>query len=103
MGMGLLMEVASKADLDLEATRKVLEGITLEQEILDKVATVHKLGIHSIPLLIFEVEGLAPGSWTSHAQKSKFRKVHHGSGNMEAFRAILEELHQACSGQAPRK
>jgi len=99
----LLMEVAKKADLNLEAVRNVLETDALEKEILDKVDLVHSLGIHSIPLLVFEVEELAPGSWTSHAQRSKFRKVHHGSGNMEAFRAILEELHQACSGQAPRK
>lgn len=95
--MQLLMEVATKAGLDLEAARKVLEGKALEQEILDKVSQVHKLGIHSIPMLIFEVEGLAPGTWTSHGQKSKFRKVHHGSGNKNAFRSILEELHIACA------
>lgn len=92
----LLMEVAEKAGLDLDAARNVLDTEAFEQQILYKVDQVHNLGIHSIPLLIFEVEELAPGSWIS-AGKSKFRKVHHGSGNKQAFRTILEELHQACS------
>jgi len=92
----LLMEVADKAGLDLDAARNVLETEAFEQQILGKVDQVHNLGIHSIPLLIFEVEELAPGAWTT-GRASKFRKVHHGSGNKKAFRAILEELHQACS------
>lgn len=91
----LLLEVAEKADLDLEKARNVLETSALEQEILQKVDQVHKLGIHSIPLLVLEVEQLAPGCWTS-ARQSKFRKTHHGSGNKQEFRAILEELHEAC-------
>jgi predicted DsbA family dithiol-disulfide isomerase len=93
----LLLEVAKKANLKMEAVRNVLETDALEHEILDKVDLVHKLGIHSIPLLVFEVEELAPGSWTSHAQRSKFRKVHHGSGSKREFRTILEQLHQACA------
>lgn len=96
----LLMEVAEKAELNLERARNVLESNALEQEILQRVDQVHKLGIHSIPLLIFEVEQLAPGSWTSSPQ-GKFRKIHHGSGNMQAFRTILEELHEACSQVQP--
>lgn len=100
----LLMEVAKKSNLDLEAVRNVLESDAFEREIVDKVDQVHKLGHHSIPFLIFEVEELAPGSWVSHAQRSsKFRKLHHGSGNKQVFRAILQELHQACSEQNPRK
>lgn len=92
----LLMEVAEKAGLDLDATQKVLNGNALEQDILYKVDQVHAIGIHSIPLLVFEVEEFAPGSWLSHAQRSKFRKIHHGSGNKQAFRTIFEELHNAC-------
>lgn len=94
----LLMEVAEKAGLNLDAARNVLETEAFEQEILSKVDQVHSIGINSIPLLVFEIEDLAPGSWVSR-QGSKFRQVHHGSGNKQAFRAILEELHRACSKQ----
>jgi predicted DsbA family dithiol-disulfide isomerase len=90
----LLLEVADKAGLDLQKAQSVLDSNAFEQEILQKVDQVHSLGIHSIPLLIFEVEQLAQGPWTS-GRSSKFRKVHHGSGNMQAFRSILEELHHA--------
>lgn len=90
------MEVAEKAGLDLRATRNVLQSNAFEEDILRKVEQVHGLGIHAIPFLVFEVEGLAPGSWVSHAQQSKFRKFHHGSGNIEEFRSVLEELHRAC-------
>lgn len=96
--MQLLMEVAEKAGLNLDAARNVLETEAFEQEIVRKVDEVHRLGINSIPLLIFEVEERAPGAWTS-SRASPFRKVHHGSGNQKAFRAILEELHQVCSNK----
>lgn len=92
----LLMEVAEKAGLNLEAAQGVLESDACEKEILQKVDQVHGLGIHSIPLLVLEVEGLAPGSWITTPDHT-FRKVHHGSGNKETFRAIVEELHQACN------
>merc|ERR1712070_424282 len=91
----LLMEVAEKAGLNLDAALNVLETSAFEQEILHKVDQVHGLGIHSIPLLIFEVEERVQGSWTSGG-KSKFRKVHHGSGNAQAFRAVFEDLHHVC-------
>lgn len=91
----LLMEVARKASLDLDAVRTVLESDAFEQEILHKVDQVHSLGIHSIPFLVFEVEDLASGSWIN-APRSNFRKIHRGSGNMQDFRAIFEELHRAC-------
>lgn len=92
----LLMEVAEKSGLDLDAARGVLESDAFEQEILHKVDQVHGLGIHAIPFLVFEIEELAPGSWIN-APRSNFRKIHRGSGNMEGFRAILEELHRSCS------
>lgn len=92
----LLMEVAEKTGLDLGAAQKVLESDAFEREILQKVDQVHGLGVHSIPLLVFEIEDLAPGSWIS-TPRHKYRKVHHGSGNKLAFRAIFEELHQACN------
>lgn len=92
----LLMEVAEKAGLDLRAARDVLQSNALEEDILFKVEQVHRLGIHAIPFLVFEVEGMAPGSWISHAQQSQFRKFHHGSGNIKEFRSILKQLHEAC-------
>jgi len=92
----LLMEVAKKAGLNLEAVRQVLEGDALEDQILSSVGQVHDVGIHSIPLIVLEVEELAPGKWLSHGQRSKFRKIHHGSGNKQTFRKLFEELHQAC-------
>jgi len=93
----LLMEVAEKAGLNHNKVRDVLESDALEQDILHKVEQVRSIGINSIPLLVFEVEELAPGSWVQAPNSSNFRKVHHGSGNKDAFRAILQELHQACS------
>lgn len=92
----LLLEVAKKAGLNLESVSKILQTNALEPEILDKVDQVHAVGINSIPLLVLEVEELAPGHWLSHGQGSKFRKIHHGSGNKQIFRSLLEELHQAC-------
>lgn len=92
----LLMEVAEKAELDLNAARQALESANLDRDILKKVSQVHEIGVNSIPLLVFEVEKLAPGVWIS-AEASKFRKVHHGSGNKREFRAILEKLHVACA------
>jgi len=92
----LLMEAAEKAGLNMNEARNVLETSALEQEIVSAVRQVHKIGVHAIPFMVFEVEELAPGSWVS-APKSKFRKIHNGSGNRTIFREILEELHRACS------
>lgn len=89
----LLMEVADKAGLDIEAASKALDSQELDQQILHQVHQVHKLGIHAIPFLVFEIEPLVQDSWTS-ASRSKYRKIHKGSGNRKAFRAIFEELHQ---------
>lgn len=93
----LLLEVADKAGLNLDAARSVIDGGgEFDKEILYKVDQVRNLGIHSIPLLVFEIEKLAPGTWLS-GPASKFRKTHHGSGNKQQFRAILQELHEASS------
>lgn len=91
----LLMEVAEKVSLDMDAASTVLESDAFEQEVLHKVDQVHRLGIHAIPFLVFEIEELAPGTWIN-APRSNFRKTHRGSGNMQDFRAIFEELHRAC-------
>lgn len=95
---GLLMEVAEKANLNMDAARTVLETDAFEQEILHKVDQVHALGIHAIPFLVFEIEELAPGSWIKNP-RSNFRKIHRGSGNMQDFRSIFEELHRDCLKQ----
>lgn len=95
----LLMECAAAADLDLERAREVLEGgIISEQSIYGEVEKVHAVGIHSIPVLVFEVEGLAQGHWLS-APPCAYREIHHGSGNngSASFKALLQELHHACT------
>jgi len=99
----LLMECATFAGLDLEKAAQVIDGgIVSEAEIYDAVDRVHAAGIHSIPVLVFEVEGMVKGagdrvSWLSGA-RSQYRKIHHGSGNngCQGMVKILQELHQAC-------
>lgn len=95
----MLLECASFAGLNMDNARRVLQGeIISEHEIHDAVDAVHAMGIHSIPLLVFEVDGMAKGSWLSQPQSS-FRMLHHGSGSKESMRAVLEQLHRACQGQ----
>lgn len=92
----LLMEVAQKADLDLQAVGDVLGGSSFEKQILHQVDQVHSLGIHAIPFLVIEIPQLVSDSWTS-GKKSPYRKLHRGSGNRASFQAIFEELHRSCS------
>ena len=97
----LLMECASVSGLNLEKAGRVIDGeIITEKEVYDEVDKVHAAGIHSIPVLVFEVEGLASGHWISNPN-AKFRKVHHGSGNngSESFKALLKQLHSSCQPQ----
>jgi len=90
----LLMECAAAAELDPKAARQVIDGDAFEEQVYAAVRQVHAAGVHSIPVLIFEVDGLAAGSWLTHP-KDKFRRIHHGSGNNSSFREVLEELHFA--------
>lgn len=92
----MLLECAEFAGLDMDKAREVLEGNAFRQEILQQVAEVHAAGHNSIPILVFEVDGLAQGSWLTGG-KSSYRKVHHGSGNRASFRAIFEQLDAACT------
>jgi len=92
----LLLECARFAGLDMEKATRVLEGeLISEEQIYREVEKVHAAGIHSIPQLVFDVEGMAQGSWLSEP-KDAYRRIHNGSGSKGSFRAVLEELHQAC-------
>jgi len=91
----LLMECVAVAGLDLQRARQVLDGNAFEQEVFDMVAQVHAAGYNSIPILVFEVDGLVQGSWLT-GRANRFRKVHHGSGDKNSFRSVLEQLHKAC-------
>eukprot|EP00746_Dinoflagellata_sp_MGD_P023191 gnl/MRDRNA2_/MRDRNA2_154360_c0_seq1.p1 gnl/MRDRNA2_/MRDRNA2_154360_c0~~gnl/MRDRNA2_/MRDRNA2_154360_c0_seq1.p1 ORF type:complete len:215 (+),score=49.35 gnl/MRDRNA2_/MRDRNA2_154360_c0_seq1:232-876(+) len=92
----MLMECAEVAGLDLEKARQVLGSNAFKEEINKKVRDVHSVGINSIPLFVFEVQDMVKGSWLT-GQKSPYRKLHHGSGNKAAFRAVLEQLDVACA------
>lgn len=78
----MLMECAAEAGLDLQKARKVLESDMYRNEVWQTVRQMHQAGINSIPVLIFEVDGV-----------SKNPMVHHGSGHKEDFRSILLQLH----------
>jgi len=92
----LLLECAEKAGLDLAKANDVLDGaIISEEEITQAVRAVHAVGIHSIPNIVFEVDGLATGSWLKEPE-TKYRTVHHGSGSCDSFFDVLKQMHCAC-------
>jgi len=96
----LLLECAEYAGLDMQNVERVLDGeIVSTQEIDDQVRRVHAVGLHSIPHIVFEVEGLADGSWRENPAlpDTKHRMTHHGSGSKKSFRAVLQQLHRNCS------
>ena len=62
------------------------------REIERAVEEIHNAGITVIPVMVFEVAGLAEGDWRK-VPSSKGREVYHGSGNKDVFRGILERLH----------
>lgn len=92
----LLMECASDAGLNLDEARRVLEGNTFEQQVNDMVSTVRAIGVNSIPLFVFELEGMVQGPWQQNPRNATCRIIHHGSGNKAIFCTILEQLHSAC-------
>lgn len=92
----MLMECAQEVGLDLEQARRVLDSRIYEDDILSCVKQMHSVGINSIPVLIFEVDGVAQGSWMQNP-RSKGRMIHHGSGNTEDFMAILRNLDQVAA------
>ena len=84
-------------------------------EIEEVVEEMHEAGIHGIPVLVFEVEGVAKGPWVEDPRASsenmdvppqllaqaskkfpgcKGREINHGSGTKKDFKAILKRLHQ---------
>jgi len=92
----MLLECAQEVGLDSEESRRVLDSRVYEDEILRCVDQMHSVGINSIPVLIFEVDGVAQGSWMQNPT-SKGRAIHSGSGNKEEFMAILRNLDQVSS------
>lgn len=93
----LLLECCRVAGIDEQEAGRVLDGEAgpTEAEIAEEVAKVHAVGIHSIPNIVFEVEGLAKGSWL-YEPETPYRTVHHGSGSCASFQDCLERMHQAC-------
>ena len=89
----LLLECAEEAGIDRAEARRVLSSGAYEDEVLSAFRDVQKLGINSIPVLIFQVSGLSE----SHGG----RLVHHGSGSPEEYRRVLEQLHAACESLPP--
>lgn len=92
----MLMECAQEVGLDLERARQVLQSEVYKEEILRCVGEMHAVGINSIPVLVFEVEGIAEGSWLQNP-KAKGRMIHHGSGSKEEFKSILRDLDKISS------
>lgn len=91
----MLLECAEFAGLNMDNAMRVLNGeIISDAAIHREVEKVHNAGIHSIPQLVFEVEGLAEGDWLT-SPDSQYRKIHNGSGSKETMQACLMELHQA--------
>lgn len=96
----MLLECAAFAGLDMEKANRVLDGeIISDKDINNEVKKVHAAGIHSIPQLVFEVEGLAQGHWLT-APASQYRIIHGGSGSKETMLDCLAKLHKAASKSA---
>jgi predicted DsbA family dithiol-disulfide isomerase len=96
----MLLECAAYAGLNMENANRVLDGeIISDADIHGEVGKVHAAGIHSIPQLVFEVDGLADGNWLT-APDSKYRFVHGGSGSKDSMKACLMKLHQSAMKQA---
>jgi len=91
----LLLECAEIAGLDMVNANRVLNGEIISAASIDnEVRRVHAANIHSIPQLVFEVDGLAPGHWLT-APESQFRIIHGGSGSKDTMKACLAKLHRA--------
>lgn len=92
----LLLECAAEVGLDLEKAERMLDSDVYRKEIVEMVEKMHSGGIHSIPVLCFEVDGVAEGSWLENS-KSRGRLIHHGSGSSTEFHQILMQLHSQCT------
>jgi len=93
----MLLECAEYAGLNMTNVERVLNGDIISDDAIHReVEKVHAAGIHSIPQLVFEVDGLAKGHWLT-APESRYRIVHGGSGSKETMKACLVQLHQAAN------
>jgi hypothetical protein len=91
----MLLECADYAGLNIENAKRVLDGgIISDADIYREVQKVHAAGLHSIPQLVFEVDGLAQGHWLT-APDSQYRLIHGGSGSKDSMKACLLKLHRA--------
>lgn len=93
----MLLECVEEVGLDLEEARRVLDGTEYRQQILSTVEELKAVGVQSIPVIVFEIEGIAQGNWMN-ASNHRGREIFQGSGNRRDFRTILQRLHAACGG-----
>lgn len=93
----MLLECAEEAGLDLNEARRVLGSDLYRCDILDMVQSFKAAGIQSIPVVIFEVDGVAQGPWLG-SPRCRGREVFNGSGKRHDFYAILRRLHKDCEG-----
>eukprot|EP00746_Dinoflagellata_sp_MGD_P059362 gnl/MRDRNA2_/MRDRNA2_25346_c0_seq1.p1 gnl/MRDRNA2_/MRDRNA2_25346_c0~~gnl/MRDRNA2_/MRDRNA2_25346_c0_seq1.p1 ORF type:complete len:212 (+),score=31.02 gnl/MRDRNA2_/MRDRNA2_25346_c0_seq1:112-747(+) len=91
----MLLECAAEVGLDTKEALKVLETDVYRKEILDEVEQMKAAGVNSIPVIVFEVDGVAVNSWL-RSPKSRGREIFQGSGSRQDFYAILRRLHAAC-------
>jgi len=99
----MLLECAEYAGLNMENARRVLDGeIISNADIEREVRKVHAAGIHSIPQLVFEIDGMAKGNWLT-APESPFRIIHGGSGSKESMKACLHKLHRVAAMESCKK
>lgn len=94
----MLLECAAEVGLDLDEARRILDGSEYRQEILDMVGEFKAAGVQSIPVVIFEVAGVARGSWMSGSSSQRGRAIFQGSGSRRDFATILHRLHNVCEG-----
>lgn len=92
----MLMECAEEVGLDLKESQRVLSSDMYRDEIWDVVHQMQAAGINSIPVLVFEVDGVVQDSWLT-MRDCKGRVIHHGSGNKAEFSSVLQQLHADCS------
>lgn len=113
----MLLECAHEVGLDQMECERILDSDAYRAEIVDCVERMHAAGVNSIPVLIFEVDGLAKGPWMKDPRAASKateldpkrlaklnsdpacfgREIQHGSGSRDGFRAILMRLHNACA------
>lgn len=113
----MLLECAKEVGLDMKEAERVLDSDVYRAEITAAVKHMHTAGLNSIPCLVFEVEGVAQGSWLEDPRVAsdtagidpkqlaehfidsalQGREIHHGSGNKAAFREIFLRLHETSS------